>query len=100
MASLILRSRSEFDAASFEAFLAEQPDLGTKMAPRYVRVACELPSTETNKILKRVLREERWECDDPIWIRDVGGYRRLVDGDRAAIRAAFEARGRLAELDR
>jgi fatty-acyl-CoA synthase len=100
MASLILRAGVEFDAPAFAAFLSKQADLGTKMAPRYVRVARELPSTETNKILKRVLREQRWECEDPIWIRDGEGYRPLTDADRAEIRASFEARGRLGELER
>lgn len=100
MASLILRAGLSFDAEAFGAFLSAQPDLGTKMAPRYVRVAETLPSTETNKILKRVLREERWECSDPIWIRDDGAYRPLTAADREGIRSAFEARGRIGELDR
>jgi fatty-acyl-CoA synthase len=100
MASLVLRSGIEFDPEAFARFLAEQSDLGTKMAPRYVRVAKELPSTETNKILKRVLRDERWECDDPVWLRGDEGYRRLCAADRKEIRGRFEARKRLAELDR
>ena len=100
MVSMILRSGRDFDPEDFSRFLAEQSDLGTKMAPRYVRVAQALPSTETNKILKRVLREERWECDDPVWIRDGPGYRRMTEDDRAAIRSAFEGRGRAGELDR
>jgi len=100
MASLILRSGTTFDADAFAAFLSEQADLGTKMAPRYVRVAETLPSTETNKILKRVLREERWESDDATWIRDGDTYRPMVAGDRGAIRDAFEKRGRLGELER
>lgn len=100
MASLILRRGAEFDGEAFADFLRQQADLGTKMAPRYVRVAKELPSTETNKILKRVLREERWECTDPVWLREGEGYRRLVAEDAKSIRSAFEGRGRLAELDR
>ncbi len=100
MASLILRSGVEFDAAGFGRFLSEQSDLGTKMAPRYVRVAKDLPSTETNKILKRVLREERWECADPIWLRDGESFRRLTEADVKSIRSAFESRGRIGELDR
>lgn len=100
MASLILRSGAEFDPEAFGRFLSNQSDLGTKMAPRYVRVAQTLPSTETNKILKRVLRDERWECADPIWLRDGDAYRPLTQADVASIRAAFEARGRGGELDR
>jgi len=100
MASLILRRGREFDADGFALFLSQQSDLGTKMAPRYVRVADELPSTETNKILKRVLRGERWECADPVWLREGDSYRRLTDEDAKSIRSAFEARGRIGELDR
>ena len=100
MAALILRPEARFDPAGFAAFLADQRDLGTKMAPRYVRIAQTLPSTETNKILKRVLRDERWESSDPVWLRDGTGYRRLEDSDRNAIVAAFEARGRRNLLDR
>jgi fatty-acyl-CoA synthase len=100
MASLILRSGVTFDPDGFARFLAGESDLGTKMAPRYVRVAEVLPSTETNKILKRVLRDEGWECDDPVWIREGDTYRRLEVEDRKTIRAAFSARGRIGELDR
>ncbi len=100
MAALILRPGSSFDPAGFAAFLGEQRDLGTKMAPRYVRIAQSLPSTETNKILKRVLRDERWDCGDPVWIREGASYRRIADADREAIVAAFEARGRRNVLDR
>ncbi len=100
MAALVLRPEASFDARGFERFLEQQADLGTKMAPRYVRVATELPTTATNKILKRVLREERWECPDPVWIREEGGYRPLEAPDVGRIRSAFEARGRRAELDR
>lgn len=100
MASLVLRSGARFDPAKFARFLSEQSDLGTKMTPRYVRVAEQLPSTETNKILKRVLREERWECSDPIWLREGDGYRPLTEQDRKEIRSRFEERGRLGELER
>lgn len=100
MAALILRPDARFDPAGFAAFLGEQRDLGTKMAPRYVRIARSLPSTETNKILKRVLRDERWDCGDPVWMRDGTTYRPVSEADRAAIVAAFEARGRRNVLDR
>ena len=85
MAALILRPGSRFDPAVFAEFLSAQRDLGTKMAPRYVRIAESLPSTETNKILKRVLRDERWDCGDPVWLRDAMTYRLLGAEDRSAI---------------
>lgn len=100
MAALILRPGARFEPKGFADFLGEQRDLGTKMAPRYVRIAQSLPSTETNKILKRVLRDERWDCGDPVWLRDGVTYRLLSEADRKAIVAAFEARGRRNFLDR
>jgi fatty-acyl-CoA synthase len=100
MAALTLRPGSRFDPEAFRAFLAAQRDLGTKQAPRYVRIAAALPSTETHKILKRVLRRERWECADPVWLRETDGrYRRLGAEDVAALRTRFRARGREAALE-
>lgn len=40
----------------FGAFLAAQPDLGSKAWPRFVRVLDDLPRTATNKVLKRDLQ--------------------------------------------
>jgi fatty-acyl-CoA synthase len=94
MAALILRPGAAFEPEAFAAFLAQQPDLGTKQSPRYVRVASELPQTQTNKILKRELRKERWECADPVWLRTKSGYRALGGRDLDAIRERFRARGR------
>jgi fatty-acyl-CoA synthase len=99
MAALVLRPGAAFEPAEFAAFLARQPDLGTKQAPRYVRVAAELPQTQTNKILKRELRRQRWECADPVWQRTKSGYARVTPEDAAAIRERFRARGRENVLD-
>ena len=46
---------SSFDPEEFAAFLAAQPDLGTKWVPRYLRLVESLPRTPTNKVLKRQL---------------------------------------------
>jgi fatty-acyl-CoA synthase len=101
MAALQLRPGASFDPDGFVAFLAAQPDLGTKWAPRFVRVSEALPVTETSKVLKRVLRRERWECDDPVWWQPEKGapYRRLEPADADGLRDAFASRGRLAALD-
>ena len=99
MAAVVRRPGAVFDPEEFVEFLAGQDDLGTKWTPHYVRWADTLPQTETNKILKRTLRRERWESDDETWMRDGKGYRRLVSDDAEAIRAEFEARGRLSVLD-
>jgi len=101
MAALQLRSGRDLDPAGFSEFLAAQPDLGTKWSPRFVRVTDQLPVTPTSKVLKRVLRRERWECSDPVWWRPSAAepYRRITAEDVADLRAAFTARGRLSSLD-
>ena len=47
---------------------------GTKWAPRFVRMSPALPITATNKVLKRALRAERWNCAEPVlWQPRQGG---------------------------
>ncbi len=100
MAAVLPREGSRFDGEGLGAFLAAQPDLGTKWAPRYLRVVHELPVTPTNKILKRVLRAQLWECSDPVWLRGSDGeYRPTTADDREAIRREFAARGRSGVLE-
>jgi len=101
MAALQLRPGAGFDPWAFAAFLENQQDLGTKWAPRFVRVATELPMTETNKVRKRELRAQRWECADPVWWRPEkgAGYRLLATGDVGELRRRFEERGRANVLD-
>ena len=55
MAAVVLNDGAELDPDSFEAFLDAQPDLSPKAWPRYVRIAADLPSTATHKVLKRHL---------------------------------------------
>jgi acyl-CoA synthetase (AMP-forming)/AMP-acid ligase II len=95
MAALQLRPGATFDPEAFAAFLAAQPDLGTKWTPRFVRIAATLPVTETSKVLKRVLRRDRWETDDDVWWQPEkgGAYRRLTAADVDALRAEFATRG-------
>ncbi|MEB3021714.1 long-chain-fatty-acid--CoA ligase FadD17 [[Mycobacterium] crassicus] len=68
MAALVLTRGASFDAEDFRTFLADQPDLGPKQWPSYVRVTAELPRTETFKVLKRVLSAEGTECADPVFL--------------------------------
>jgi fatty-acyl-CoA synthase len=72
-----------FEPAGFAAFLRAQPDLGTKMAPRFVRVVPRMPVTATNKIHRALLRREGYACADPVWWRPPGegAYRRLTARD-------------------
>ncbi|GAA5125613.1 fatty-acid--CoA ligase FadD1 [Haloechinothrix salitolerans] len=69
MAAIVLVSGGELTPSGFAEFLAAQPDLSPKAWPRYVRIAGELPSTATNKVLKRELRRQGVDVEDPLWIR-------------------------------
>lgn len=55
MAALVLRPGARLGPDEFASFLAAQPDLSPKAWPRYVRINADLPTTATNKILKRAL---------------------------------------------
>jgi fatty-acyl-CoA synthase len=55
MAAIVLRDGQTLAPAAFAEFLAAQPDLSPKSWPRYVWLADDLPTTATNKILKREL---------------------------------------------
>jgi fatty-acyl-CoA synthase len=85
-----------FDPEGFAAFLQEQPDLGTKWAPRFVRLTRAVPITSTNKVDKTCLRRERWECADPVFWRPdrEARYVPMADTDRAALRKRFSVHGR------
>jgi fatty-acyl-CoA synthase len=100
MASVVVREGATFDPEEFAGFLAVQADLGTKWTPRYVRVTAELPLTQTNKVLKRVLVEQRWRTDDPLWWRPgrETAYRPMVAADADAVEALLVQQGRAALL--
>ncbi|MFJ9706960.1 AMP-binding protein [Streptomyces sp. NPDC101234] len=72
-----------FEPLDFAEFLLAQTDLGTKMAPRFVRVVERMPVTATNKIQRAALRREGVRCADPVWWRPPGEqtYRRLTPED-------------------
>ena len=94
MAALLMRPGAEFDPDGFADFLAGENDLGTKWAPKYVRVTDDLPTTATSKVLKRVLRNEGWDCADPVWWRPEKGatYRRLTKAEAESLDAQVAAR--------
>ena len=100
MAALELDAGLTFDSDEFAAFLAEQPDLGTKWAPRFVRVVDAIPLTATGKVDRKPLRAERWHTRDPIWFRPDAAlvYRRLTDDDVAALARSFADAGRTGML--
>lgn len=94
MAALALREGVTFDPAAFAEFLCEQPDLGTKMAPSYVRVVHAMPVTATNKVHRVGLRREGFRCGDPVWRAVDGTYGPLTAEDVERLVAEYGARGR------
>ncbi|MES9593772.1 AMP-binding protein [Streptomyces sp. NPDC094045] len=94
MAALAMRAGAAFDPAAFTAFLAAQTDLGTKMAPAFVRIVPAMPVTATNKVHRVGLRREGFWCGDPVWHRDPdGGYAPIGDERLAALLNEYEERG-------
>lgn len=104
MAAIVLNDGRPLEPGAFEAFLAAQPDLSPKAWPRYVRIARDLPSTATHKVLKRQLIAEgtalpgRGTEGDTLWEREPRGtaYSRVTHGLGSAVSgggAAPVARG-------
>ncbi len=101
MAALELRPDRRFDPDGFAAFLAAQRDLGTKWAPRFVRVVDALPVTGADKVAKLPLRAAGWDpTGGEVWWRPgrEPGYRRLTDEACGEIARQFEQHGRAALL--
>jgi fatty-acyl-CoA synthase len=100
MAALVLNEGVDFDGRSFASWLDSQPDLGPKWQPRFVRVCESLPSTPTNKILKRKLVHEKFRSDrvgqDRVYHRGRGddAFRPFDEAEESQLRGVFEARGR------
>ncbi|OBI59680.1 fatty-acid--CoA ligase FadD1 [Mycobacterium sp. E796] len=75
MAAIVLNGGAELEPDAFEAFLGAQSDLSPKAWPRYVRIAADLPSTATHKVLKRQLIAEGASAGqgEILWERDGRG---------------------------
>jgi len=86
MAAVQLRPGVEtLDPGPLADFFAAQGDLGTKWTPRFIRLCPALPMTMTNKVLKRALRAERWNCVDPVlWQAAKGGAYSVLSAEQAA----------------
>lgn len=89
VAALELRPGVPFDPDGFAAFLGAQSDLGTKWAPKYIRVTEDMPLTGTNKVMKAPLRNDGIDTDDPMWWRPGREleYVPFTDEDRKAVEA-------------
>jgi fatty-acyl-CoA synthase len=94
MAAVVLNDDQALDPEEFEAFLSEQPDLSPKARPRYLRIAADLPSTATHKVLKRQLIAQGTAFEtgevagETLWVREPRGtaYRAsswVPDGESA-----------------
>lgn len=101
MAALELRPGHGFDPDQFAEFLAAQPDLGTKWAPRFVRIVDTLPVTGADKVAKLPLRAAAWNTGGgEVWWRPARDetYRPMDDVARASLAEQFAAHGRTAQL--
>ncbi len=104
MATVVMQSGTVFDPAAFTAFVDAAPDLPPRWRPTFVRVAREAPVTHTNKVLKRVLRREKFLVDritDPVYWRPRGAtvFQPFSVDDLAALRGRFERAGYADRLD-
>jgi fatty-acyl-CoA synthase len=101
MAAIELRAGHTFDAETFATFLDAQRDLGTKWAPRFVRVVDALPVTGADKIAKLPLRVAAWDAGSAeVWWRPdrAAEYRVLTEADASALAEQFARHGRAALL--
>ncbi|TDB85091.1 acyl-CoA synthetase [Actinomadura sp. KC216] len=97
MAAIEIPDGVEFEDLDFPAFLAVQDDLGTKGAPRFVRVSHALPTTGSGKLKKKEMQLEGWRTADPVyrWAgRGAPEYAPMTEVDKAALRDEFAAAGR------
>lgn len=104
MAAITLRSGARFDPLAFAVFLDGEADLPPRWRPTFLRLATELAATRTNKVLKRVLRREKFLVDriaDPVYWRprDAAEFRLFTTADLTALRARFERAGNLGRLE-
>ncbi|TNY34911.1 AMP-binding protein [Thermomonospora catenispora] len=98
MAAIEIPPGVAFEELDLPGFLAAQEDLGTKGAPRFVRVSHRLPATGSGKLAGRRLQAEGWRTADPVyrWAgRGAPDYRPMTEADKAALREEFAANGRL-----
>lgn len=96
MAALELLPGTTLDVNELKSFLEAQEDFGSKWMPTFIRLSRRLPTTHTNKVLKRNLKQESWECDDPVWWLPPREqhYRPFGADDAQALQALFTSRGR------
>ncbi|GAB3970562.1 AMP-binding protein [Actinoallomurus acanthiterrae] len=84
-----------FAPDAFAEFLAGRADLGTKWAPRFVRIVPAMPLTATNKVDKGPLRRAGWRGGEVWWRpgRELR-YEPLTDDARRRLEEEAIAHGR------
>ena len=74
MAAIVLKEGAALTPEELESFLSGQPDLSPKAWPRYVRIAADLPSTATHKVLKReLIAQGATAGGGELWVREPRG---------------------------
>ncbi|GAA4639790.1 AMP-binding protein [Actinoallomurus vinaceus] len=84
-----------FAPEAFAEFLAGRADLGTKWAPRFVRIVPAMPLTATNKVDKGPLRRAGWRGGE-VWWRPgrEPRYEPLTDAVRRSLEEEAAVHGR------
>jgi fatty-acyl-CoA synthase len=96
MAAIELEPSHPFDPDEFLAALEAQSDLGTKWAPKFVRIVERIPVTANNKVFKPGLRAEGFVTADRVWWRPErgAGYQPFDAAALSGLRARHRAHGR------
>ncbi len=92
MAAIVLQDNADLTPEEFGGFLAAQPDLSPKAWPRHVWLTDRLPTTATNKVLKRELIARGARPDGGVlWTRVGRGNSYVVVDRRPSDQKAYEA---------
>jgi len=98
--AVVLQPGADLVPSAFAAWIDDESGLPPKWRPRYVRIADELPTTGTNKIVKRTLVHQKMRRDrvddDVLWVRDRGesSYRPFTAPDEETLHRALVDAGR------
>lgn len=104
MVTLTLQTGAQFDPLGFGRFVDSDAGLPPRWRPMFVRVTHDVAVTHTNKVLKRVLRREKFLVDrlsDTVYWRPRGAteFRPFTGVDLAALRMRFERAGHADRLE-
>jgi fatty-acyl-CoA synthase len=100
MVALELDPGAGFDPVAFVTFLDDQPDMGAKWWPSYVRIVREMPLTGSGKVNKTPLRNAAWCTGDAVYVRvgKTSEYVLMDDVAKDELARAFTEHGRTAHL--